>query len=137
MTTETTHQVDARGLACPMPIVKTAQAIATLGSGELLEVLATDPGSTKDFVAWESSPRNPVLRYSIEDKFIANPKITAEERERIAKAVNINNSDVDFCEFEGRTVIYYSWGNQQGIEHLAEAVYDGPESEFLKSFFPD
>lgn len=52
MTTETTHRVDARGLACPMPIVKTAQAIATLSSGELLEVLATDPGSTKDFVAW-------------------------------------------------------------------------------------
>jgi tRNA 2-thiouridine synthesizing protein A len=52
MTTETIHQVDARGLACPMPIVKTAQAIATLSSGELLEVLATDPGSTKDFVAW-------------------------------------------------------------------------------------
>ncbi|HSI99530.1 MAG TPA: sulfurtransferase TusA family protein [Patescibacteria group bacterium] len=52
MTTETIHRVDARGLACPMPIVKTAQAIATLSSGELLEVLATDPGSTKDFVAW-------------------------------------------------------------------------------------
>lgn len=52
MTTDTTHRVDARGLACPMPIVKTAQAIATLSSGELLEVLATDPGSTKDFVAW-------------------------------------------------------------------------------------
>lgn len=52
MTTETTNRVDARGLACPMPIVKTAQAIATLSSGELLEVLATDPGSTKDFVAW-------------------------------------------------------------------------------------
>ena len=46
------HRLDARGLACPMPIVKTAQAIATLSSGELLEVLATDPGSTKDFVAW-------------------------------------------------------------------------------------
>jgi tRNA 2-thiouridine synthesizing protein A len=46
------HRVDARGLACPMPIVKTAQAIAGLASGEMLEVLATDPGSTKDFVAW-------------------------------------------------------------------------------------
>ena len=52
MPTETTHRVDAKGLACPMPIVRTAQAIATLSSGELLEVLATDPGSTKDFVAW-------------------------------------------------------------------------------------
>jgi tRNA 2-thiouridine synthesizing protein A len=52
MTVQTTHRLDARGLACPMPIVKTAQAIAGLASGELLEVLATDPGSTKDFVAW-------------------------------------------------------------------------------------
>ena len=51
-------------------------------------------------------------------------------------AVNINNSDIDLCEFQGKTVIYYSWGNQQGIEHLAEAVYDGPLADFLRSFFP-
>jgi TusA-related sulfurtransferase len=44
--------VDARGLSCPMPIVKTAQAVRSLASGSLLEVLATDPGSTRDFVAW-------------------------------------------------------------------------------------
>ena len=92
---------------------------------------------SKDLVKWESSPLNPIMRYSIEDKLIANPKLTAEERERIAGAVDINNSDVDFCEFEGKTVIVYSWGNQQGVEHLAEALYDGPESEFLKSFFPE
>ena len=45
-------QVDARGLSCPMPIVKTALAAKTVPSGELIEVLATDPGSTKDFTAW-------------------------------------------------------------------------------------
>ncbi|MCU0478667.1 MAG: sulfurtransferase TusA family protein [Chloroflexi bacterium] len=55
MTNEQIAQVvDATGLACPMPIVKTAQAIKGLGSGQLLEVLATDPGSTKDFIAWPS-----------------------------------------------------------------------------------
>ena len=46
-----------RGLKCPMPIVKTAQAIKTLASGELLEVLATDPGSVADFAAWSRGHR--------------------------------------------------------------------------------
>ena len=49
------HRLDARGLACPMPIVKTAQTIKTLASGELLEVVATDAGSVKDFAAWSKS----------------------------------------------------------------------------------
>ena len=45
-------QVDARGLSCPMPIVKTAQAVRPLASGSVVEVLSTDPGSQSDFVAW-------------------------------------------------------------------------------------
>jgi tRNA 2-thiouridine synthesizing protein A len=44
--------VDARGLSCPMPIVRTALAVKSLASGAVLEVLATDPGSQRDFVAW-------------------------------------------------------------------------------------
>ena len=68
---------------------------------------------------------------------IANPKLTAPQREHIAKAVNINNSDVDLCEFNGKTIIYYSWGNQQGVEFLAEAFYDGTLERFLKGFFPN
>jgi tRNA 2-thiouridine synthesizing protein A len=52
MTLQILHHVDARGLSCPMPIVRTAQAIKTIASGELVEVLATDKGSVKDFAAW-------------------------------------------------------------------------------------
>jgi tRNA 2-thiouridine synthesizing protein A len=52
---EIQHFVDARGLSCPMPIVKTAQAMKTLPSGTIVEVLATDPGSEKDFAAWSRS----------------------------------------------------------------------------------
>jgi tRNA 2-thiouridine synthesizing protein A len=44
--------VDAKGLACPMPIVRTAKAMKDLASGELLELLATDPGSVPDVTAW-------------------------------------------------------------------------------------
>lgn len=91
---------------------------------------------SKDLTNWDSSPLNPVLTFSDEDRGVGSPKLTAEERERIANAVNINNSDVDLCEFGGKTVIYYSWGNQTGIEHLAEAVYDGPLASFLRGWFP-
>ncbi len=55
------QQVDARGLSCPMPIVKTAQAIKTMTPGQVLEVLATDPGSVKDFAAWSKSTGNDLV----------------------------------------------------------------------------
>ena len=53
--------VDAKGLSCPMPIVKTAQAAKTVPSGELIEVLATDAGSVKDFAAWTRSTGNSIV----------------------------------------------------------------------------
>lgn len=91
---------------------------------------------SRDLIHWETSPLNPVLRHSPEDRQIANPALTREERRRIATAANINNSDFDLCEFQGKVVIYYSWGNQHGVEHLAEAVYDGTLAELLRGFFP-
>jgi tRNA 2-thiouridine synthesizing protein A len=76
-TLEIAQHVDAKGLACPMPIVKTAQAMKSLTSGQLLEVLATDAGSTKDFEAWAKSTGNllvesgvdgPVFRFVLQKK---------------------------------------------------------------------
>jgi tRNA 2-thiouridine synthesizing protein A len=65
MTAETIHSsVDARGLACPMPIVKTAGHMKTVPSGALVEILATDPGSVKDFAAWARSTGNPLIEQS-------------------------------------------------------------------------
>jgi tRNA 2-thiouridine synthesizing protein A len=61
---EIRQRVDARGLSCPMPIVKTAQAIKAIGSGEFLEVLATDPGSVKDFAAWSRTTGNELVQQS-------------------------------------------------------------------------
>ena len=57
--------VDARGLSCPMPIVKAAQAIRTVASGGLIEVLATDPGSLKDFAAWSRTTGNELVDQSV------------------------------------------------------------------------
>jgi tRNA 2-thiouridine synthesizing protein A len=56
--------VDAKGLNCPMPIVKTAQAVKGLASGQTLEVLATDPGSVKDFAAWSKTTGNEIVEQS-------------------------------------------------------------------------
>ena len=53
--------VDARGLSCPMPIVKTATLFRTLPAGKVAEVLATDPGSVKDFEAWSRSTGNELI----------------------------------------------------------------------------
>ena len=55
---EEIHYLDVKGLQCPMPIVKTAKAMKELVSGELVEVLATDPGSVKDFAAWSKATGN-------------------------------------------------------------------------------
>jgi tRNA 2-thiouridine synthesizing protein A len=46
------HRLDARGLLCPMPVIRTQQRVATLAPGEILEVLATDPGVLHDIPAW-------------------------------------------------------------------------------------
>ena len=50
--TTTPTTVDARGLACPMPIVKAAQWARTAESGQLMDLVATDAGSLKDVPAW-------------------------------------------------------------------------------------
>ncbi len=91
---------------------------------------------SRDLIHWQPSPYNPVLRASPEDKQIANPSLTSEQRQIIAKAENRNNSDIDFCEYQGRLIINYSWGNQHGTEFLAEAVYNGSLRDFLTGWYP-
>jgi tRNA 2-thiouridine synthesizing protein A len=56
--------LDFKGLSCPLPIVKTAQAFKTLPSGAVAEVLATDAGSVADFTAWCSATGNQLVEHS-------------------------------------------------------------------------
>ncbi len=46
------QELDARGLNCPLPILRAKKSITALGSGQVLRILATDPGSVKDFEAF-------------------------------------------------------------------------------------
>ena len=57
-----THQeIDARGLICPLPILKAKKALSDMHSGEILKVLATDPGSVRDFQAFARQTGNDLI----------------------------------------------------------------------------
>ncbi len=53
--------VDVKGKACPIPVIKTAKAIKELSSGDVLEVLATDPGVEPDMHAWAKQTGNELI----------------------------------------------------------------------------
>lgn len=91
---------------------------------------------TPDFKQYESSPLNPVLDSSDDDRRIRNPRINADQQERIKLSPAENISDMDLAEYKGEVILYYSWGSQQGIEYLAEARYKGTLEQFLEGFFP-
>ena len=61
-------ELDARGLSCPLPILKTKKALNDLTSGQVLRVLATDPGSIKDMQAFATQTGNPLLSSAEENK---------------------------------------------------------------------
>lgn len=54
-------EVDARGLGCPLPILRSKKALAELQSGQVLRVISTDPGSVKDFAAFARQTGNELL----------------------------------------------------------------------------
>jgi tRNA 2-thiouridine synthesizing protein A len=61
-------ELDARGLSCPLPILKTKKSLNELTSGQVLKVVATDPGSIKDMQAFATQTGNPLLSTSEENK---------------------------------------------------------------------
>ena len=55
------REIDTRGLNCPLPILKAKKALNDMASGELLKVVATDPGSLRDFQAFARQTGNELL----------------------------------------------------------------------------
>ena len=63
--------LDVRGLNCPLPILRAKKALADLASGKVLRVLATDPGSVKDFQAFSRQTGNPLLSSeTVDNQFV-------------------------------------------------------------------
>ncbi|HEX4859268.1 MAG TPA: sulfurtransferase TusA family protein [Usitatibacteraceae bacterium] len=56
--------LDVKGLNCPLPILRAKKALADMSSGQVLRVIATDPGSVKDFAAFCKQTGNPLLSTS-------------------------------------------------------------------------
>lgn len=79
---QTNFVVDAKGLSCPMPIVKTKKALNELEAGQVLEVQATDKGSTADIKAWAESTGNQYLGTVEQDAVLKHyiRKARTEER---------------------------------------------------------
>lgn len=62
--------LDARGLHCPLPILKAKKALADMASGDILRVVATDPGAVRDFQAFARQTGNTLVGQSAEgDEF--------------------------------------------------------------------
>jgi tRNA 2-thiouridine synthesizing protein A len=62
-----TKVLDAKGLACPMPIVRTKKAVDAIESGQVLEVHVTDKGAIADIPAWAASGGHTILKHTEED----------------------------------------------------------------------
>jgi tRNA 2-thiouridine synthesizing protein A len=65
--TDIAQTLDVRGQSCPLPVVRASQAIKLLETGQLLEVLATDPGSLTDFPAWSKTTGNEIVEQNQDD----------------------------------------------------------------------
>lgn len=60
-TAQINKELDVKGLNCPLPILRAKKALADMESGQVLKVIATDPGSVKDFAAFCKQTGNPLL----------------------------------------------------------------------------
>ena len=64
-------ELDTRGLNCPLPILKAKKALADMHSGQILKVVATDPGSMRDFQAFARQTGNDLVEQSsANDEFV-------------------------------------------------------------------
>jgi tRNA 2-thiouridine synthesizing protein A len=58
-------ELDARGLNCPLPVLRTKKSLTDMTPGQVLKILATDPGSVKDFQAFSKQTGNELLASEI------------------------------------------------------------------------
>jgi tRNA 2-thiouridine synthesizing protein A len=70
-TTDVSKELDARGLNCPLPILKAKKALADMQTGETLRIVATDPGSMRDFQAFARQTGNELVEQTTQgDEFV-------------------------------------------------------------------
>lgn len=91
---------------------------------------------TKNFEHWEVGFHNPMMMWSDEDRIPKEGAVfSPEDLELLQTGLNINCSDLDLFELDGKTHIYYANGDQMTYSFLCEAVCDLPLDDFLEAFF--
>lgn len=95
---KTANVLDAKGLACPMPLVKTRKAMKELLPGQIIEVQATDKGSTSDLKAWAESVGHHYLgtvEHGVVLKHYVRKASNEEEKAEIKFPHTISNKDLE------------------------------------------
>ena len=92
---------------------------------------------SKDLENWEVGYYNPILMPSEDDRLVAPSfsETDASFLKDMKEGFISSNSDIDMCDWQGKTYINYVAGNQRGLYYLCEAQYDGTVDEFLAANF--
>ena len=62
------RELDVRGLKCPLPVLRAKKALTDMASGQVLKIVATDPGSVRDFQAFSNQTGNKLLQHTEANK---------------------------------------------------------------------
>lgn len=121
---QTDKLLDAKGLACPMPIVRTKKAMNEMAPGEVIEVQATDKGSLADMKAWAKSSGNQYLGSSEDGdvlKHYLRKADQSEEKEEIRFPHTVTNAELqqelnrdDVIVLDVREPAEYAFGHIEG-----------------------
>ncbi|WP_010284866.1 sulfurtransferase TusA family protein [Bacillus timonensis] len=118
--------LDAKGLACPMPIVKTKKAINNLDSGHVLEVQATDKGSKADLKAWAESTGHQYLGTIEEGDVLKHyiRKASGEEAKEQKHPNVISNEDLEAAISSGKDIVVLDVREaaEYAFSHIPKAI---------------
>lgn len=118
--------LDAKGLACPMPIVKTKKAMSGLEAGQVLEVLATDKGSKADIKAWSESTGHQYLGTLEEGEVLKHYIRKSSSDESIERkypiVVNNNELEMKLNSSENIVVLDVREAAEYAFNHIPDAI---------------
>lgn len=120
---QSNKQLDASGLACPMPVVKTKNAITDLQEGQVLQVKATDKGSTADLAAWSSTVGHQYLGTVEEDDILFHYIRKGSNEPEVEKAYEQTISLEELASRNGlildvREAAEYAFGHIEGAKSI-------------------
>ena len=125
MELKTDLTLDAKGLACPMPIVKTKKTMKDIEDGQVLEILATDKGSKADLEAWSKSAGHQYLGTIEEGEVLKHyvRKSSAEEEQETNHPHIVNNEDLDALRNNDDVLLLdVRESAEYAFEHIPEAT---------------